>query len=157
MVLVVSIGFGVGVVAGVGVTGGRGVSTLGGGVVTGGCGVSSLGGGEVLASTSVLGGVVGFLVGVVGLLLTVGIGGCVGGESVGGLGGDMRLSVGGVGGECAMSSRMDLRCGGWCTGMYFLRNFLFRRVCLPDPSILMRYWWNWRTSMTMPVRSHLFG
>ena len=29
--------------------------------------------------------------------------------------------------------------------------------CLPDPSILMRYWWNWRTLMTIPVRSHLFG
>ena len=39
-------------------------------------------------------------------------------------------------------------------GMYFLRNFLFLSVCLPDPSILMRYW---RTSITMPVRSHLFG
>ncbi len=56
-----------------------------------------------------------------------------------------------------MSSRMDLRLAGWYTGMYFLRNFLLLSVCLPDPSILMRYWWNWRTLMTMPVRSHLFG
>ncbi len=56
-----------------------------------------------------------------------------------------------------MSSRMDLRLAGWYTGMYFLRNFLFLSVCLPDPSILIRFWWNWRTSITMPVRSHLFG
>ena len=50
-----------------------------------------------------------------------------------------------------MSSRMDLLLAGWCTGMYFLRNFLFLSVWLPDPSILIRYWSNWRTSMTMPV------
>ena len=56
-----------------------------------------------------------------------------------------------------MSSIMDLRLTGWYTGMYFLKNFLFLSVCLPDPSTLTRYWWNCRTSMTMPVRSHLFG
>ena len=44
---------------------------------------------------------------------------------------------------------MDLRLAGWYMGMYFLRNFLFLSVCLPDPSILMRYWWNWRTSISL--------
>ena len=57
----------------------------------------------------------------------------------------------------AISSIIDLRLGGWYMGMNSLRNFLFLSVCLPDPSILMRYWWNWHTSMTMPVWSHLFG
>ena len=77
-------------------------------------------------------------------------------RSVGDFGGVVVSSEGEVGGRWAMSSRMDLRLAGWYMGMYFLRNFLFLSVCLPDPSILMRYWWNWRTSMTMPVRSHLF-
>ena len=30
-------------------------------------------------------------------------------------------------------------------------------VTLPDPSILTKYWLNWRTSMTRPVLSHLVG
>ena len=64
---------------------------------------------------------------------------------------------GGFGGRQAISSRMDLRMGGWYMKMNFLRNFLFLSVCLPDPSILMRYWWNCCTSITVPVRSHLFG
>ena len=87
----------------------------------------------------------------------LGVWGDVRDGSVGDLGGVVVSSEGGVGGRWAMSSRMDLRLAGWYMGMYFLRNFLFLSVCLPDPSILMRYWWNWRTSMTMPVRSHLFG
>ena len=57
------------------------------------------------------------------------------------------------GGKQCRSSKMDLRFGGWYTRMNFLRNFLFRSVCLLDPSIFKRYWWNWRTSMTVPVRS----
>ena len=52
--------------------------------------------------------------------------------------------------------RMDLCFGGWYMGVTFLRNFLFLSVCLPDLSILTSYWWNWCTSMTMPVLSHLF-
>ena len=52
---------------------------------------------------------------------------------------------------------MDLRLDGWYMGMNFPRNFLFLSVCLPDLSILMRYWWNWHTSMTMPVRSICLG
>ena len=46
-------------------------------------------------------------------------------------------SEGEVGGRRAISSRMDLRLAGWYMEMYFLRNFLFLRVCLPDP---MSYW-----------------
>ena len=62
-----------------------------------------------------------------------------GGEfEVSGLG-DVAVSSGGeVGGRWAISSRMDLRLGGRCMGMNFLRNFLFLSVCPPDPSILMR-------------------
>ena len=60
-------------------------------------------------------------------------------------------------GRQAMSSRMHYLLGGWYIGINFLRNFLFLSVCLPDPSILIRYWWNCRTSMTMPVRSHCLG
>ena len=41
----------------------------------------------------------------------------------------------------AMSSSIELFGFGWCTGVYFLRNFLFLRVVLPDPSILIVYWW----------------
>ena len=47
-------------------------------------------------------------------------------------------------------------CLGSITGMNFRRNFLFRRVTLPDPSIRTTYWSNWRTS-TVPVLSHRFG
>ena len=42
-------------------------------------------------------------------------------------------------------------------GTNFLRNFLFLSICLPDPSILIRCWWNWHTSMTLPVRSNCLG
>ena len=30
-------------------------------------------------------------------------------------------------------------------------------VILPEPSTRTTYWWNWRTSMMMPVLSHLLG
>ena len=66
-------------------------------------------------------------------------------------------SGGGAGGRWPISSRMDLLLAGLYMGTNFLRNFLFLSVCLPDPSILTRYWWYWRTSMMMPVRSHLCG
>ena len=46
-------------------------------------------------------------------------------------------------------------CG--CTGTYFLRNLQLRRVTLPEPSMCVTYWSNWRTSMTTPVLSHLVG
>ena len=39
-----------------------------------------------------------------------------------------------------MSSKIDLRVGGSYMGMNLRRNLLLRRVTLPDPSILMRYW-----------------
>ena len=42
-------------------------------------------------------------------------------------------------------------------GVYFLRNFLFLRVTLPDPSTRTTYWSNWRTSTTRPVLSHFLG
>ena len=45
-----------------------------------------------------------------------------------------------VGGRWAMSSKIDLHVGGSYMGMNFLRNILFQRVTLPNPSILMRYW-----------------
>lgn len=60
-------------------------------------------------------------------------------------------------GQCIRSSSMDLGFVGWCTGMNFRRNRRFHRVCLPDPSILTRYWCYWHTSITTPVRSHLLG
>ena len=44
-----------------------------------------------------------------------------------------------VGGKGVFTS-MSVLIGVMYTGMYFLRNFLFLSVCLPDPSILMRYW-----------------
>ena len=110
------------------------------------------GGGGVPIPMSVLAGVAGE---VISSLLCEDSGGVVGGFRADRLG-DVAVSSGGEVGRRAISSRMDLRLGGWYMGMNFLRNFLFLSVCLPEPSILMRYWWNWHTSMTMPVRSHLF-
>ena len=43
------------------------------------------------------------------------------------------------------------------TGWYARRNFLLRRVTLPDPSTRTTYWSNWRTSITTPVLSHFVG
>ena len=43
-----------------------------------------------------------------------------------------------LGGRKVISSRMDLRFGGWYMGTNFLRNFLFLSVCLPDPSTLVK-------------------
>ena len=40
----------------------------------------------------------------------------------------------------AISYMIHLLLGGLYIGMNFLRNFLVLSVCLPDPSILMRYW-----------------
>ena len=42
-------------------------------------------------------------------------------------------------------------------GVYLRRNLRLRSVTLPDPSTRTTYWWNWRTSITMPVLSHLVG
>ena len=52
-------------------------------------------------------------------------------------GGGVMLSVGG---RWAMSSKIDLRAGDSYMGMNLRKNLLLRRVTLPDPSILMRYW-----------------
>ena len=49
---------------------------------------------------------------------------------------------------------------GWWYGsslMYFRKNFLFLNVHRPELSILIPYWSNCFTSMTVPVLSHLFG
>ena len=57
----------------------------------------------------------------------------------------------------AMSSKMDLLTVGVRMGVYLLRNFLLQSDCLPDPSSLIKYWWNWHTSTMEPVLSHLSG
>ena len=72
-----------------------------------------------------------------------------------GLGGLPGLGVSRL--RCRRSSLMVCRGGLVCTGMYFLRNFRFRVVILPEPSTRTTYWSNWRTSITMPVLSHLVG
>lgn len=41
--------------------------------------------------------------------------------------------------------------------IHFIRNYLFRVVTLPEPSILTTYWSKWRTSIIVPVLSHLRG
>ena len=66
--------------------------------------------------------------------------GVVGGRLECGLGDVVVSSLGEGGGRLAKSSRMDLLLAGWYTGMYFLRNFLFLIICLPDPYTLMRHW-----------------
>jgi hypothetical protein len=96
---------------------------------------------------------------IAGVVSILGVSGDVEDGLAGDFGGTVVSAGGGIGGMTlsARSSVMDLLSAGWWTGIYFLRNFLFLSVCLPEPSILMRYWWNWRTSMTMPVLSHLLG
>ena len=47
--------------------------------------------------------------------------------------------------------------GGVTTGLNFLKNFLFRVVILPEPSVLTTYWLYCLTSITVPVLSHLIG
>ena len=129
-------GVSVRVMAGVGVAGESGVCKMGGrGVETPG----SVLVGDVVEGESSIG-------------LCRGVGG-----GLGLLGGMVASSGGGPGGRWAISSRMDLLLAGLYIGKNFLRNFLFLSVCLPGPSILTRYWWYWRTSMTTPVRSHLCG
>ena len=46
---------------------------------------------------------------------------------------------------------------GIMTGMYFLKNFLFWIIILPEPSSLTTYWSYCRTSVIVPVLSHLVG
>ena len=95
------------------------------------------GDGGVFLSISTLDGVAWVFLGVWG----GGISGSVGDALSGGGWGGVVVSGGlTIGGRWAMSSRIDLFLAGWCAGVYFLRNLLFLRVCLPDPSILMRYW-----------------
>ena len=53
------------------------------------------------------------------------------------------------------SSAMVSRGGGLYTGVYCRRNFLLRRVILPEQSMRTTYWSYWRTSTTTPVLSHL--
>ena len=55
------------------------------------------------------------------------------------------------------SSLIVLGGGDGLTGVYCRRNFLFHFVLRPKPSARTMYWSNWRTSMTLPVLSHLFG
>ena len=111
-------------------------------------------GGLVLASTLVLVGVAGEAV---SSLLCGHSDGFLEWVDVGGIGEAALSSKDGVGGRWAMSPRMGLHLGGWYMGMNLLRNCLFLSVSLPDPLILMKYWWNWCTSTTIPVRSHLLG
>ena len=70
------------------------------------------------------------------------------------LGGLVRGVDGAVKGR---SSVMVSRGGGLCTGRYCRRNFLLRRVILPEPSIRTTYWSYCRTSTTTPVLFHLLG
>ena len=65
---------------------------------------------------------------------------------------------GGVGGECCVAGHgfaggavgpgAIMRGVRGTTRMYFLKNFLFYRVTLPDPSTPTTYWSNCRTSTT---------
>ena len=77
-------------------------------------------------------------------------------EGVGtGFNGESRETAG-RGGIARSSS--TVRGGGvGYTGRIFLRNFLLRRVARLEPSVLTRYWSNWRTSTMMPVLSHFRG
>ena len=63
----------------------------------------------------------------------------------------------GGGTETAIGPGAITRGARFTTGRYFRKNFLFRSVTRPDPSTLTTYWSNWRTSMTLPVLSHLVG
>lgn len=37
------------------------------------------------------------------------------------------------------------------------KKFLLRKAMQPKPWIFILYWWNWQTSMTMAVLSHIYG
>ena len=58
-----------------------------------------------------------------------------------------------VGRGCSLRHMWSL----WTTGRNLGRNFLFRRLTRPEPSTLTMYWSNWRTSITIPILSHLVG
>ena len=73
----------------------------------------------------------------------------------GGACGELECDVRGV--HRRRSSATVVLGGAEWTGMYLRRNFLLRKVTLPEPSVLMMYWSNWRTSVTRPVLSHFFG
>ena len=55
--------------------------------------------------------------------------------------------------DCMAGSRCDM------TGLYFLRNFLFRKVTMPEPSTRMThtYWSNCRALIKVLVLSHFVG
>ncbi len=109
----------------------------GGDVGWGGVGGSE-GGQSVGLGSQLGGGSTGSITGSVGdgvAVIVPGVGGWVGCGQVG------RLGVSSEGGRRAMSSKIDLCSLGGNTGVYFLRNFLFLRVGLPDPSMRTRYWW----------------
>ena len=65
--------------------------------------------------------------------------------------------VGGSGGEYMVSQDVGALLIAVEYGVNFLRNFLFLRVSLPDPSTLMEYWSYCLTSTTIPDFSHLRG
>ena len=112
-------------------------------------------------------GVVGMVAGGGGGVPARGVVGMVAGEGGGGAASDLgRVTVG----ECGWRAWVGVVCGGTLgticnccmagvsrAGMNFLRNFLFLSVTLRDPSIRKAYWLNWRTSIIVPVLSHLSG
>ena len=79
-----------------------------------------------MASVSILFGVIRDVVSFLGVW------GSVRDGSVSNFNGVVTLSEVEVGGRWAMSSRMDLRLAGWYMGVYFLRNFQFLSVRLPE-------------------------
>ena len=68
-------------------------------------------------------------------------------------------SVWGVIGNILGSRVFELEAGVVCflIGVSLLKNFLFRKVSLPVPSTLTRYWSKSLHSMIVPVLSHLLG
>lgn len=72
-----------------------------------------------------------------------------------GMGGKQGVSSEELGGdEGVMSSKVDLCFLGWDAGVYLRRNFLFRKVDRPDPSIRMRVLTNFYNDAGA---SHLLG
>ena len=71
----------------------------------------------------------------------------------------VRRSMWGVVGNMLGSGVFKLEAGVVCflIGVSLLKNFLFRKVSLPVPSILTRYWSKSLHSMMVPVLSHLLG
>ena len=69
------------------------------------------------------------------------------------------FTCGGLNGvpRCFKSSVIIRGGGDLCSGANFLRNFRLRNVVRPDPSTLITYWSNCRTSVTFPVLSHFVG